>query len=721
MKFVRFILGATICLFALYGGYELYVQKFVNNEISGDVIQELQEAGFDVSSGDANNGLSTIFQSDIGGTPTASFGMGASNPPPSSGSPPSRMSSGGLPPSLRQSETPVTVVAPEPPFQQNPSSVFPFTSPPIPQTPPQSQPIIPDQTSDPVVPSPHSSEAFQQALDAPLFLNSGSTTFLTPPPTLEKTGETIPTGRTTLEKQANVENSLSSFGFPLSSTTQLPTQAPPTPSAQEQITEQPPKQTFAQWPSAYTFGVAAPPAVDIKTTEEPALVYPQIIQPPHVPAEQQLPQQQLANACVPEIATLPLAVPASHPQVQPLPPVENDTSTAVPPVNPPVVIPHLQVISLPPVEDEVSALETQWAMTPALPNPPQIGLPEPPQVETPQATGQPPQYFDTDHGTLQSQVILPVQISPSDQLFVRQDNHPQIQQLPQAPSTTATQSTPATQPDVQQAALAQAPARPQQIAQVNNVSPLPQSQESGVDPGVAAKVAKIGELLTQNQVNDAYEQLSRMYFYDEMTTEERQYVAKHLDLLAGGVLFSPRYHILEQPYVVKEGDTIESIATQYKITPELLRKLNRIPSDTHAAAGTQLKVLRGPLDARIYPEYHELIVMMRDKYACRFPISVGASYAGQTGSFTVQEKALNRGYQLAPGMEVIPAGDPNNPLGTQWIELSKEQGTIGIHGTNRPEQIGTTKRSAGFFGLRDQDITEVYDMLTVGSNVTIVR
>jgi len=113
--------------------------------------------------------------------------------------------------------------------------------------------------------------------------------------------------------------------------------------------------------------------------------------------------------------------------------------------------------------------------------------------------------------------------------------------------------------------------------------------------------------------------------------------------------------------------------------------------------------------------------MMRDKYACRFPISVGSSYAGQEGSFTVQEKALNRGYQLAPGMEVIPPGDPNNPLGSQWIELSKEQGTIGIHGTNRPEQIGTTRRSAGFFGLRDKDIAEVYDMLTVGSNVTIVR
>jgi hypothetical protein len=380
-----------------------------------------------------------------------------------------------------------------------------------------------------------------------------------------------------------------------------------------------------------------------------------------------------------------------------------------------VVIPYMQVTSLPPVEGEVSVMETGWAMTSAMPNPPQILIPDPPQVGTPPA-GQPPQFVQNDPGGLHPQVTIPTQISPAEQQFVRQDNNLQMPQLPQAPSPTSAQ------PNGHQMIQLQ-PTQQQQITQVNNVTPLPQSQDTGIAPEVAVKVAKIGELLMQNQVADAHEQLSRMYFYDEMTPEERQYVAKHLDLLAGGVLFSRRHHVLEPPYVVKEGDTIESVATQYKITPELLRKLNGIPNGVNAAVGASLKVLRGPLDVRIYPELHELVITMRDKYACRFPISVGSGYAGQDGSFTVQEKALDRGYQLAPGMEIIPPGDPNNPLGAQWIELSRERekGTIGIHGTNRPEQIGTTKRSAGYFGLRNQDIAEVYDMLTVGSNVTIVR
>ena len=660
MKFVRFMLGATICLFAIYGGYELYVQKFAHHGDSGDIAQELRDAGFDVGSGDAKNDLSAMLQSNLG-TPTSGFGMGAGTPPPFPESQSSGMTSGGLPPSLRRSAAPVAVVLPEQPLQFESDN-----------------------------PSLRSPDAFQQAFDAPLFLNPGSATILTPPPTLDASGEATSNG------QAVTETPFPNLESYWDHTIQLPVQPPPVPSVPEQMPEQKP----VQWPSAYTFGVAMPPALAF-VEQHPANAYV---------------QEQEIVTCLPVIAT-------PHPQVRPLPPVEND-SVAVQ-GNQQVMIPHLQVTSLPPVEDESPAMETRWAMTPALPDPPQFAFPDPPQPVTPPG-GQPPQFVHNDPGSFQPPVTIPTQISPSDQLLVRQDNHPQISQIPQippAPSATAALPAPpasAAPPDVQQAILPQNPWR-QQIAQVNSVTPLPQSQDSEIAPEIAAKVAGIGELLMQNQVSDAYEQLSRMYFYDEMTAEERQYVAKHLDLLAGGVLFSRTRHILEPSYVVREGDTIESIATQYKISPELLRKLNGIPGGTNAGTGTELKVLRGPLDARIYPDFHELVVMMRDKYACRFPISVGSSYAGQAGSFTVQEKARNRSYQLAPGMEIIPPGDPNNPLGAQWIELSKEQGTIGIHGTNRPEQIGTTRRSAGFFGLRDRDIAEVYDMLTVGSNVTIVR
>ncbi len=422
-------------------------------------------------------------------------------------------------------------------------------------------------------------------------------------------------------------------------------------------------------------------------------------------------------------------------QVRSLPPVGNEpTATSV---APPGFAPRMGVTALPPVDDEpdapnaslVAAVQNappNAAPTAAHPNVPTFTPGSVPTTIPPDINARLtwPQESDADHGFAVSganhknepramAVEMPASV-PASTMISQQPQPQTLHEAQPAPPHAAQQ-----QP-LQQAATAPMASQPT-IIQANGVTPLPHSQNADIAPEVAAKVAKIGELLAQNRVPDAYEQLSQMYFHDEMTAEERQYVAKHLDQLAGGVLFSRRHHVLEPAYLVKDGDTAESIANQYKITPELLRKLNGIPNDGNVTAGTQLKILRGPLDARIYPGYHEMVVVTRGKYACRFPISVGSSYAGQEGNFTVQEKALNRGYQLAPGLEVIPPGDPANPLGSRWIELSKEQGTIGVHGTNMPEQIGTTRRSAGFFGLREQDIAEVYDMLTVGSNVTIVR
>ena len=703
MKTVRFIFGATICLLAAYGGYELYVQKFADNSLSDDIVQELRDAGFDVGPGESPNDLSAMFQSDLG-TPSSSFSMIPTDSPPLQGFPspglpvshsgvPNQTSGhNGLPPSLRNSVgESVTVVAPE---QQSPYSpdMAQFYAP-VPPPSPAPELTSPSETVNPPLGSP---ETFQQSFDIPLFLNSGNssndvtaTQFFDPP------GEATSTGRansvpTVPDMESNSEN-VSQFVIP----------SPP-------ISEQPvvPEQALAPAGiSAYTFGVMPSPAEEIRTMETtPAEQH--VYLPPIVPGE-----QHPVNPCAEDMAVFQPFIVTTHPQVQPLPPVENDLAST--PVNSPVIIPHLSVTSLPPVEDEVPLMDNTWATMPAMPNPPSVPLPDPPQIETPVA-GQPPQYVQNDPAVSQPLVTIPAQHPIPDEMLNRQDNN--LSQLPPVPSVVQPEF-----PAVQQAVLPQEPEQQQPIRQVNGVTPLPQAQDTWVDPEVATKVANIGVLLTQNQVAEAYDQLSRMYFFDEMTTEERQYVARHLDLLAGGVLFSKRHHVLEPAYLVREGDTVESIATQYKITPELLGKLNSIPSGSNVEVGTELKVLRGPLDARIYPDYHEMVVTMRGKYACRFPISVGSSYAGQEGGFTVQEKAVNRGYQLAPGMEVIPPGDPANPLGSRWIELSKERGTIGIHGTNNPTQIGTTRKSAGFFGLREQDITEVYDMLTVGSNVTIIR
>jgi lipoprotein-anchoring transpeptidase ErfK/SrfK len=65
----------------------------------------------------------------------------------------------------------------------------------------------------------------------------------------------------------------------------------------------------------------------------------------------------------------------------------------------------------------------------------------------------------------------------------------------------------------------------------------------------------------------------------------------------------------------------------------------------------------------------------------------------------------------------IGAEDPNNPLGERWIGLGKN---MAIHGTNRPENIGRTDLP-GCISLSETDVVEVYDILSLGSQVTIRR
>ena len=682
MKFIRFLLSVIICLLAVYGGYQLYIQYTDRGTDPENFAKEMRDLGFDVGEGDSKTDFSAIMQSDLG-TPTSSFGMGdtsnlpsnlqantppANNPPIATNAPnflnnannqndsAGSTYTNGLPPTLRNS-----AIESAPPQQ---------TPPPLPPE-PSAAIIFSEQGNTPSGNVPTNTPDNAPDVLSPLsFDHNIELSLPTTSPPSEGTQPTT-TAQALLPSNTISMGTIPTETYPPNAASTNANIIAPTPPSQENIVQTQPQVQLPE-PSPYTFNVVTSPAVTIDTT-----VPPQQPQPIAIAAVMtNVPQP--GSPCVQEMPVIPSPVTTTPSQMQQLP-SGHDNSALAASVNPPVFIPRLNVMALPPVEEEVASVD-----------PAEAGF-----ATTAIRTAQNVSYLDNvSQANVPQNSIQPIVTMPPVQ-----ETMPQLTSQPAIPS------------QIEQPLPAMA----------NNVKPLPQLQNEEIAPEILNKVAAVGNLLTQNRVTEAYEQLSNMYFYDEMTPEERQYVARHLDQLAGGLLFSKRHHVFESAYVVREGDTIESIARQYKITPELLRKLNGIPADTMVLIGTQLKVIRGPLDARIYPDKHELVVVSRGNYACRFPISVGSGYAGQAGNFTVQDKALDRAYQLAPGLGIIPPGDPDNPLGSRWIELSKEQGTIGVHGTNSSQVIGTTRQSAGIFGLREQDVAEVYDMLIVGSNVTIVR
>lgn len=240
------------------------------------------------------------------------------------------------------------------------------------------------------------------------------------------------------------------------------------------------------------------------------------------------------------------------------------------------------------------------------------------------------------------------------------------------------------------------------------------SVPSGSTEKFAAFMQAVRTKLDAGELTEVHLALSSIYDNPSVPPERAQEVTGLLDQLAGTVIYS-RKHLLEQPYRVRPGDTLERIAEIYKVPWQLLARINAIRDPQRLEPGRELKVVRGPFSALIDLGKYELTLMVGDRYAGRFPIGVGSDHATLEGSYIVRDKILTPPY-YSPTVNFAP-NDPNNPLGRHWIDLGSQ---IGIHGTNDPQNLHRTG-GRGSVCLGDRDIEDLFGILAVGSQVIIRR
>jgi len=224
----------------------------------------------------------------------------------------------------------------------------------------------------------------------------------------------------------------------------------------------------------------------------------------------------------------------------------------------------------------------------------------------------------------------------------------------------------------------------------------------------------VEQKLAAGELAEAHLALSSLYGNPKLPVEMSHQVIDLLDQLAGTVIYS-REHYLEDPYTVQPGDTMETIAAKYDVPWQVLARINGVRGPEDLQPGGQLKVIRGPFSAVVDLDKYELTLMLGRRYAGRFPIGVGEDQMRLEGTYTVQGKVPNPPYNGPDGM--IPADDPNNPLGELYIDLGHY---VGLHGTNDPGELHRTV-GRGTVRLADRDIDDLYGMLSVGSEVVIRR
>ena len=122
-----------------------------------------------------------------------------------------------------------------------------------------------------------------------------------------------------------------------------------------------------------------------------------------------------------------------------------------------------------------------------------------------------------------------------------------------------------------------------------------------------------------------------------------------------------------------------------------------------------------------------LYLVLGQGRAMAYPVGVGRAgrqWAGPRRS--IDSKRIRPAWAPPPDItrehprlpDVIPGGSPNNPMGVAALTLSG--GEYAIHGTNNPGSIGGFV-SYGCIRMYNQDITDLYDRVSVGTPVIVTR
>jgi LysM repeat protein len=222
------------------------------------------------------------------------------------------------------------------------------------------------------------------------------------------------------------------------------------------------------------------------------------------------------------------------------------------------------------------------------------------------------------------------------------------------------------------------------------------------------------KLARDGKIRDALAKLSPYYNHIELTREEHIDLVDLLDALAGEVIYSTR-HLLEPPFTVKQGETLEAIANRFHVSPETLMNINLMGESKVVLAGSKLKVLNGPFRADVNLNRGELTLFLGELYAGSFSISVGVEPNPIEGTFQIIDRRRDRTY-VGANSQILPASDSRNPYGGYWMNLGQD---LSIHGSPAIPTPGL--ENAGCISLAPLDAREVYSLLAQGSQVTIHR
>lgn len=216
-----------------------------------------------------------------------------------------------------------------------------------------------------------------------------------------------------------------------------------------------------------------------------------------------------------------------------------------------------------------------------------------------------------------------------------------------------------------------------------------------------------GDLLKAKEI---YEKIISTY-PDAGAIEEAQKTLWDLNIK---LLFSPLKTQDAIYYQVEPRDNLWKLAKKFKTTIPLIKKANNLQDD-RIRAGMRLKITTAKFSVLVDKSQNTLILKKGEEVVKLYRVSTGENNSSPVGTFKVVNKLENPVWYKTNA--VVPAGSPENILGSRWLGIDKPG--YGIHGTTDPASIGS-QVTAGCVRMINSDVEELYDILAEGAEVVIV-
>ena len=253
------------------------------------------------------------------------------------------------------------------------------------------------------------------------------------------------------------------------------------------------------------------------------------------------------------------------------------------------------------------------------------------------------------------------------------------------------------------------------FAAVNKHKGNARANASGVEE------TSVKELLDEAQKNEAQgDKLKAKEAYAKVVSDHPDYdkiedVQERLGVLSIGIITSNVQTPQTIVHEVVSGDSLGKLAKQHNTTMELIKRSNNLKSDV-IRVGQKLRIWTAPFNLLVDKSQNILILKNGEEVVKVYHVSTGADNSTPVGKFKIASKLVNPVWFKAGG-KPVPAESPENELGSRWMGFAEDP-HYGIHGTIKPNLIGQ-QATAGCVRLTNPDVEELFDLLPIGTQITI--